>query len=169
VDDIRLKGHRLNLLPLFEWLEALPFSSAIRASAALSSIFNLIHLLAIVMLIGSVLIVDLRLLGRGMIRQPLAQVALDARPWMVAALVVLLITGIPQLTSTAMKQYYSPHFWWKMSTLAIALTFTFTLRHSVTQADEASSSPFWRSVVGAVSIALWLSIVVNGRLIGLLS
>jgi hypothetical protein len=158
----------MNLQPAFEWLEALAFSVAIRNSAALSSVFNLIHLLAIVVLIGAVLIVDLRLLGRGMSRQPLAQVAREARPWMIGALLVLLASGIPQLTSTAMKQYYSPNFWWKMEMLLVTLVFTFTLRHRITQLDETRVAPGWRALAGVVSIALWLGVAINGRLIGLL-
>jgi hypothetical protein len=112
--------------------------------------------------------VDLRLLGRGMSRQPLAQVARDARPWMIGALLMLLLTGVPQLTSTAMKQYFSPNFWWKMELLTVALAFTFTVRHRVTQADETQVAPFWRAIVGAVSIVLWMGVAINGRLIGLL-
>jgi hypothetical protein len=158
----------MNLQPFFEWLEALSFSVMIRNSAALSSVFNLIHLLAIVMLIGSVFIVDLRLLGGGMSKQPLARVARDARPWMIGALIVLLATGIPQLTSTAMKQYFSPNFWWKMELLVVALIFTFTLRHRITQADESRVRPMWRTLAGLVSIFLWTGVAINGRLIGLL-
>jgi putative copper export protein len=159
----------MNLLPFFEWMEALAFSAAIRESAALSSVFNLIHLLAIVVLVGGVLIVDLRLLGSGLTRQPVSQIARDARPWVVGALVVLLLSGIPQLTSTAMKQYYSPFFWQKMSLLVVVLLYTFTIRHRVTQAEEGRIGPAARFVVGLVSIALWTGIAVNGRLIGLLS
>jgi hypothetical protein len=153
---------------MFEWMEALPISEGIRASAVLSSMFNLMHLLAIVVLIGAVLIVDLRLLGRGMSDQPLAKVAADARPWLIGALLALLATGLPQLTSTAMKQYFSPNFWWKMELLAVALIFTFTVRDRITRAEEGRVSPPVRALVGAVSIALWIAIAINGRLIGLL-
>ena len=121
----------MDLRPMFEWMEALTVSEAIRNSAALSSIFNLMHLLAIVVLIGALLIVDLRLLGRGISSQPMAQVARDARPWLLGALVALLLTGLPQLTSTAMKQYFSPNFWWKMELLAVTLIFTFTVRDRI--------------------------------------
>lgn len=158
----------MDVRAFFEWMEALKVSEFIRSSAALSSVFNLMHLLAIVVLIGAVLIVDLRLLGRGMSQQPVAQVARDARPWLIGALLALLATGLPQLTSTAMKQYFSPNFWWKMELLAVALIFTFAVRERIARADEGRVSPALRAVVGVVSIALWTAIAINGRLIGLL-
>jgi hypothetical protein len=157
------------LLPLFQWMEAMPMSQAIARSSWLAAVFNLAHLLALVVFIGSVLVVDLRLLGTGMRGQPVARLARDARPWMIGAFLVLLITGIPQMTTYAMKQYYSPFFWFKMEVMLVALVFTFTLRQRITQADEARVGPVWGKLVGFVSIALWTAVAVPARLIGLLS
>ena len=144
-------------------------SQAIARSSWLAAVFNLAHLLALVVFIGSVLIVDLRLLGTGMKGQPLARLARDARPWMIGSLWALLITGIPQLTTYAMKQYYSPFFWFKMEVLVVALIFAFTIRQRIAQADEARVGPVWGKVVGFTSIALWTAVAVPARLIGLLS
>jgi hypothetical protein len=157
------------LLPFFQWMEAMPMSQAIARSSWLAAVFNLAHLLALVVFIGSVLIVDLRLLGTGMRGQPLARLARDARPWMIGSFWALLITGIPQLTTYAMKQYYSPFFWFKMEVLVVALIFAFTIRQRITQADEARVGPVWGKVVGFTSIALWTAVAVPARLIGLLS
>jgi hypothetical protein len=88
---------------------------------------------------------------------------------MMGAFLVLLITGIPQMTTYAMKQYYSPFFWFKMEVMLVALVFTFTIRQRITQADEARVGPVWGKVVGLVSIALWTAVAVPARLIGLLS
>lgn len=158
----------MDLLPFFNWMEALPFSVAIRNSAYLGAAVNVAHLLSLVMFAGAVLIVDLRLLGGGMKKQPLAQVAQDARPFLTGGLLALLVTGIPQLTSTAIKQYYSPFFWFKMELLVVAVIFTFTVRQKVTQANEARLGPIWGKLVGLASIAMWTGIAIPARLIGLL-
>ena len=157
------------LLPFVEALEAHAISTMMRESAYFSAIVNVIHLLGLVMFAGSILIVDLRLLGGGLKKQPLAQVARDAQPWLLAALVLMVLTGIPQIMLTPTKQYYSPYFWLKMEVLPIALIFTFTIRRMVTMADEGRVAPIWRKLVGLVSIGLWTVIPVCGRLIGLLS
>ena len=158
----------MSLLPFFEWMEGIWLSQTFQGTVWLSPIVQCVHLVALAVFAGAVLIVDVRLLGRGMTQTPLAQVARDAQPWLVGAFLVLLITGIPQLTSTSIKQYYSPFFWWKMEAMLLALIFTFTLRRRVTLTDEARLGPFWPKVVGVFSIALWCSVAIGARLIGLL-
>lgn len=159
----------MSLQSFFQTLEQLPPSVFIRASAWLGAMINVAHLMCLVMLAGAILIVDLRLLGVGVTRQPVAQVARDARTWFVAALIGMLLTGVPQVLSTAMKQYYSPFFWRKMVLLLIVVIYTFTVRHRVTMAAEGRVGRFWSALVGIVSIGLWMGIAINARLIGLLS
>ena len=158
----------MSLQPFFEWMEGLWLSQTFQGAVWLSPIVQCVHLIALAVFAGAVLIVDVRLLGRGMTQTPLAQVARDAQPWLIGAFLVLLVTGIPQLTSTAMKQYYSPFFWWKMEGMLLALIFTFTLRRRVTLTDEVRLGSFWPKVVGISSIALWSGVAIGARLIGLL-
>ena len=157
------------LLPFFEWLDTLRVGDWISTSSYAAPLINVAHILALVMLFGSLFTVDLRLLGRGMTQQPVAKVARAARPWLIGALICMLLTGIPQVLSLPIREYYSPFFWMKMRLLLFALIFTFTVRHKLTMADEARVGPVWGKVVGIVSIGLWTWVAVEGRLIGLLS
>jgi hypothetical protein len=155
------------MLSFFESLNAMSASVAIRESVWISPVVNVLHLLCLVLLAGAVLIVDLRLMGAGAKEQPLAKVAQDAQPWLIVALVGLLATGIPQLISNALREYYSIFFWTKTYVLLIALVYTFTLRRGVTLADEGRIAPFRKKVVGLVSILLWAGVAIPARLIGL--
>jgi hypothetical protein len=156
------------LLAFFQWLESLQFGTSLDESGYLVAGINVAHLLALTVFIGAVLVVDLRLLGRGMRAQPLAQVARDARPWLIAGFLGMLMTGALQVLATPIKEYYNPLFWQKMQIIVVAIIFTFTVRHWITQADEARVSPIWRKSVGLVSIAMWASVATAGRLISLL-
>jgi hypothetical protein len=156
-------------LPLFNWMESLTVSAYIRESAYGVAAVNIMHLLALVVFLGALLVVDLRLLGGGIRRMPLAQLAADARPWLVGGFAALAVTGTIQLLSTPIKEYYSPNFWLKLQLLVVALLFTAFVRGRVINAAEGRISPVWHKLVGVVSIGLWLWIGVNGRLIGLLS
>jgi hypothetical protein len=127
-----------------------------------------LHLVALAIFAGAVLIVDLRLLGHGARQQPLAQVARDAQPWLVGGFVGLVVTGIPQLMSTATKEFYSPVFWIKMEILVVAAIFTFTIRRRVALADEARVGRVLPAIVGLVSIAVWMGVAASARLIMLL-
>lgn len=155
------------LLPFFQWLGSLPMSKGISESNWIFAVIQALHLVALSVFAGALLVVDIRLLGRGFKQQPLAQVARDAQPWLIAGLLALIVTGIPQLMSTASKQYASPLFWLKIDVLVAALIFTFIVRRKVVLTDEARVGPFWSKVVGVVSIVLWTGVAVPARLIGL--
>jgi hypothetical protein len=154
--------------PFFEWLESLQFSTWIDDSGYFVASVNVMHLLALTILLGSVLIVDLRLLGRGLTKQPVARVARDAQPWQISGFVAVAVTGVLQILATPMKAYYSANFWLKMDLLIVALVLTIAVRYRITQADESRVGPFWGKAVAVASIALWTTIAVQGRLIGLL-
>ena len=154
----------MSLQPFFEWMASLADSSALQGIYVTAAL-NLVHLLSMVVFAGAVLIVDLRLLGRGLTDQPVAQVARGAQPWLVGGLVGLVVTGIPAVMVTAMTQYHNPVFWFKMYFLLGGIIFAFTVRRNVTLADETRVGPFWAKVVGLTSIAVWAIVAAAARMI----
>src|SRR3954471_2384950 len=110
----------MSLLPWAQWLDASTLGVAIRDSSILFPIVETFHLIALSLLGGAVLVVDLRLCGFGT-RQPLAQVAKDAHPWLVGSLVVMVISGILLFLSEVMKLYGSGPFRVKMVCFVLAL------------------------------------------------
>jgi putative copper export protein len=156
------------LEPFFQWMNDLAVSKAIGESIWIYPLVQAIHLLFLALFAGSLLIVDLRLMGWGMREQPVAKVARDARPWMLIGFFGLVATGIPQLMQNAMREYYSEFFWIKMYVLPIALIFTFTIRRMVSMADESRVAPTMSKLTGLASILLWIGgVAVPSRLIGL--
>jgi hypothetical protein len=153
----------MSLLPFFEWCEATAIGEAIRGSLWLFPVIEAVHLLALALIGGAVLIVDLRLLGLGLRRQSVAQIARDAHPWLVGSLATMLATGILLFLSESIKCYYSPPFWYKMSFLLVAASFALTVRRKVTAADESRVGPLWGKLVGLVSLGLWFGVGFSGR------
>ena len=84
---------------------------------------------------------------------------------MIGALVMMILTGVPLFLSEAIKCYYNTSFWVKMTTLPIAIAFAFTIRAKVT-ADSARNTRTRQALVGALSIALWVTVAAAGRWIG---
>jgi hypothetical protein len=148
----------------FEWLQALPVSQAIGSSIWIFPLVQAIHLVFLALFAGAILIVDLRLLGLGMKRQPVSEVARDARPWLIIGFLGMVATGLPQLMQNASREYFSEYFWYKMYLIAIGLILIVTIRRKLTQVDEPSAAG---KVVALASIAIWGAVVVNARLIGL--
>ena len=154
------------LYPFFEWCEATTIGNAIRTSLWAFAVIESVHLLGLAAIGGAVLVVDLRMLGIGLRRQPVAEVASHAFPWLVGSLAVMLVTGVALFLSEAIKCYYSTPFWVKMWSLAFAMLFTFTVKRKVALADEARIRPVWYKVVALVSLSLWFGVGAGGRWIG---
>ena len=154
------------LYPFFEWCEATTIGNAIRTSLWAFAVIESVHLLGLAAIGGAVLVVDLRMLGIGLRRQPVAEVASNAFPWLVGSLAVMLVTGMALFLSEAIKCYYSTPFWVKMWSLAFAMLFTFTVERKVALADEARIRPIWFKVVALVSLSLWFGVGAGGRWIG---
>ena len=156
----------MSLLGFFQWCEQSGIGNAIRRSSWLFPLIEAIHLLGLGVIGGAVLVVDLRLLGLGLRRQSAAQLARDAQPWLVGSLLLMIITGSLLFLSEAIKCYYHEAFWFKMTSLFLAIVFTFTVQRKVTLADETGVNPFWGKVVALVSVALWSGVGIGGRWIG---
>jgi len=76
------------------------------------------------------------------------------------------VSGTLLFLSEAVKCYYSPPFWVKMSSLVLAVLFTFTVRRRVTLTSDAAANPMRDRVVALASIALWGGVAWGGRWIG---
>jgi hypothetical protein len=153
------------VLPFFEWCEATWLGQLVRESIWLFPVIEAVHLLGLCLLGGAVLIVDLRLLGTGLSRHPIAQVARGARPWMIAGLAVMLFTGVLLFLSEAVKCYHNPAFRVKMTVLPVALLYTFLVRQPYALSDGSETSPRSRALA-TISVALWFTVAAAGRWIG---
>lgn len=152
-------------LPFFEWCEATAIGTAVRRSLWAFPVIEAIHLLGLCVLGGAVLLVDMRMLGLGLTRQRIAEVAGLTRPFLVASVVLMIVTGVLLFLSEAIKCFYNTSFWVKIATLMIALLFTFAVRER-TAHDEALDTSTRSRLVGAASIVLWFTVAAAGRWIG---
>jgi uncharacterized membrane protein len=148
----------------FEAMGQWPISQAIGASIWIYPLIQAIHLVFLALFAGGMLIVDLRLLGYGLRSKSVAQVARDARPWMISGFLGLVLTGVPQLMQNSTREYFSEFFWYKMYLIAFGLILLVTVRRKVTQQNETT---LLAKVVALLSIATWTGVTINARLIGL--
>ncbi len=155
----------MTLYGVFDWLELTAVGAAIRDSAWLFPVIEAAHLLGLAVLGGSILVVDLRLLGLGLKGRPAAYVLEQAGPWLVGALAVMFATGIPLFLSESIKCYFSSAFWVKMGALVLALLFTFGVRNRVVRA-RPKLLPWQARGLAGCSLALWLTVAAAGRWIG---
>ena len=153
------------MFEIFDRLELTAVGSAIRDSAWLFPVIESVHLMGLAVLGGAVLIVDLRLLGVGLQAQSRRYVLAQATPWLLGALFVMAMTGIPLFLSEALKCYFRPAFWIKMGSLAVALVFTFALRNRIVR-SQPDLSRSRAAVLALCSLVLWFTVAAAGRWIG---
>ncbi len=134
----------------------------IRHSAALIALLEIIHLIGLALLLGTILMVDLSLLGHGIGRHPVSRIARELSNWTMAGLAIMLVSGPLILSSEAVKCYSTPAFWIKMALLAIAVAFHFTVHRKVALAEPPSPRASARVVAG-VSLALWFGVALAGK------
>jgi len=156
----------MSLLEFCQWLQFSPPLVAMRGSPWLFPVIATIHLMGLSVIGGAVLLVDLRLLGFGLRRQPVAQLARDAERWLFRGLLVMVSTGIPLFMCFATKYYYLTFFWVKMAALLLVIAFTVSVRRSVAMADDTRTSPVRARIVAVVSLSLWTTVALGGRYIG---
>jgi uncharacterized membrane protein SirB2 len=154
----------MDLLPLFQWCEESGLGRTVRESVWAFALIESVHLLALAMIGGAVLLVDLRMLSLGMRQRPVRELAAEAQPFLNTALVVLVISGIGLFASEAVKCYYSVPFTVKISTLVVAILFTFTIRRRVAFSPDSGRPT--QMAVALVSLSLWFVVAAAGRWIG---
>jgi hypothetical protein len=155
------------LLPFFKWCDSTWLGETIRGSRIYFPIIETFHLLALTILFGAVLVLNLRMCGLLMKTQPVQQVAKDLGPWAWWSLVVILVSGVMLFLSEAMKCYASKPFQVKMLFLFAALIYHFTIHRRVSRSDR-DPRVGWGALIGTVNALLWLGVGLGGRAIGFL-
>lgn len=152
------------VLSFFEWCEATTLGRMVRESLYAFPILEAIHLVALAMLGGALLIVNLRLLGVGMKDSTIARIDKQARPWLLVSIGVLLLTGVPLFLSEAIKCYYNTAFWVKITTLPFAIAFTLGVKERF--ARTALYTTAYSQWIAGVDVLLWFIVAAGGRWIG---
>jgi len=154
------------LLPLFRWAESSWLSVEIRASTWQFAILEMIHLVGLTILLGTLMVLDLRLFGIGMKRQKLPDLARDLNAWIWRGLLIVLSSGVLLFFGEPMKLYGNVSFHVKMLLLFLGIVLQFSLFRKVTSTDHASSG--LDKLVGSLSLILWFGVGLAGRGIGFL-
>ena len=127
------------------------------------------HIVGIAMVMGSVLLVDLRILGWAGMDQTVRQTVRRFGPWLHTALWLLLATGILMVVDEPVRELITFSFWLKMALVAIgtvvALVFQSALRrHEQEWANDLVNAPSVRTLA-ILTFLIWLFVIVLGRLI----
>jgi hypothetical protein len=157
------------LLSFAEWLAANPWSIALHESLYMYPLIESTHVLAICLFLGTLAVVDLRLLDVAYRDVPVPRMTERMLPWTVAGFVVLVITGVLLTFAIPVRTYQSVWFRAKVI-LLVAGGVNAWLLHRRVQGDVErwggeSGPPKSARVSALISLSTWAGVVVTGRLI----
>ncbi len=151
-------------------IENTSIASAIRDSLYLFPMLESVHVMGLALVVGTIVVIDMRLLGFASTHRPFHKVAADLLKWTWLAFAITFITGGLMFTTNAAVYYHNPVFRAKMAFLLLAginmAYFELTTGRSVRRWDTASSLPAAAKRAAVISLILWTSIIFLGRWIG---
>jgi len=150
--------------PFFGWVDQTAISTFIKGTTWVFPLVETIHILALAMLLGSLFLIDLRLLGIAIRRWSPAQILEQVHSLINVSVVVILITGVLLFIAEPRKLFDSAAFGPKMILLALAIVFQYTLYPRVR--SMRTHIPIWGRLLALVSLGLWFGVAVCGRAIG---
>jgi len=158
-----------SITAFLEWLQALPLAVFIHKTPWAFTTIEVIHVFAVSLVLGTIMIVDLRLLGLTSTKRPFAELSRQVLPFTWAAFVVAVIAGVLLFISRATEYFVNTAFWIKMSLIVLAginmMIFEFMTVRDVQKWNLNRTPPPPARLAGGISIACWILVVVLGRLI----
>jgi hypothetical protein len=152
----------MSLLPTFRWFEATAIGTFGRKSSIFFPAVEVVHLVGLTLLLGSVLFLNLKLLGVTSRRQETGDVARAVRPLLWTAVAVTLSSGLLLFLTEAVKCYFNVAFWYKMALLALAIAFQISIQRRI----AARPTGFTHArLSAAISLVLWFGVGIAGRAI----
>jgi|SRR5579872_1563034 len=152
-----------------EWLAATPWSVALHESLYMYTYIEAAHVLGIMLFVGSIAMVDLRLLGLAFRGVPVSQMNARILPWTVVGFVLMATTGVLLFYAIPVRTWHSLWFRAKV-VLMLAAAVNIWIFHRRVERDRdrwdgAARPPMGARISAAISLAAWIGVVVTGRMI----
>jgi hypothetical protein len=152
------------------YLESTHFATAIREGSILFPWIECVHVLALTLVIGSIAVIDLRLMGVASRDRGVAEITAGVLPITWTAFACALMTGFLLFSSNATTYGANVYFRIKMALLVLAGinmgVYHLLINRGVQNWQTAGATPTRARIVGGVSLFLWLAIIAAGRWIG---
>ncbi|MEQ1948331.1 MAG: DUF6644 family protein [Bryobacteraceae bacterium] len=149
--------------PFFRWCDRTALGEFVRSGSWQFPMIETFHILSLTVLIGTVVVVNLRLMGVLMKGWTVSGLMAELRPYLNWSLIVILLSGVLLFLSEAEKAFPNPAFWVKIYLLFAAIVFHYTVVVRMTKHEQVSRAT--GVVVGVISLILWLGIGWAGRAI----
>jgi uncharacterized membrane protein len=150
------------LLHLCRWLQDNSFIALINGTAWTAAALEIVHYFSMFILVGSMVIVDLRVLGLVGRLQDATQLADRLFPWIWASLALNFLSGFFMFAGSAIAYYRNDIFYDKVGVVLLAILANIVVQQKVRKWDQLPSMPASAKLIAVVSIGLWIGAIIAG-------
>jgi len=140
-------------------LQSNPIGDALNNTEWAFPLAECFHIVFFGIAIGTIMIVNLRLLGLAFPRRTAAELAQDTWVWTLIGLVITVLAGMMLFLSDPRMYSFNLGFRFKITVFVLAVLYHYTVHAKVV---SSGPSRWWGAVVGAISVAPWVSVVEGG-------
>ena len=150
------------LLHFCRWLQESSMIAWINGTAWTAAALEIIHYFSMFILVGSMLIVDLRVLGLLKRLQNASRLADLLFPWIWISLAFNFLSGFFMFAGSAIGYYRNDVFYDKLSVILAAIVMNIIVQQKVRKWDQLPAMPAWAKAIAVLSIGLWIGAILAG-------
>jgi uncharacterized membrane protein len=150
------------LLHLCRWLQDNPFIAAINGTAWTAASLEIIHYFSMFILVGAMVIVDLRVLGLVGRRHDAIQLADLLFPWIWISLALNFASGFLMFAGSATSYYRNDIFYDKIAVVLLAIVANVIVHQKVRKWGQLQAMPASAKLAAFISIGLWIGAIIAG-------
>jgi uncharacterized membrane protein len=151
------------IIQIGEALQDNPIIVTLNTVSWMAAALEIVHYFSMFVLVGSIAVVDLRVMGLAGKQQNLAKLGQRLFPWMWTAVALNFASGFLMFGGTAASYLPNSIFHMKMYVILAALAFTIIVQWRVPAWDHAPSIPAAAKVVACISLLLWVGAILAGN------
>jgi uncharacterized membrane protein len=138
------------------WLQHTTFISWVSNSVAIATFIEVLHYFSLFLLVGSIALVDLRIMGVAARKRKATELARDLFPVMWTGLALNSISGFLLFAGDARTFYTNWAFHIKLTVILVAVIFGIIVQANVKKWDRPTGIPVSAKLLAFVSLALWI-------------
>ncbi|HEX5008086.1 MAG TPA: DUF6644 family protein [Hyphomonadaceae bacterium] len=153
--------------PFLRWIRDTPLGEAMRETPGLFPASEMAHFIGLSLLLGVMIVVDLRVMGA--FRNVSYAAALKLLPLAVLGFLINLVSGVLFIACNPFLYFTNPAFFVKLFVILLgginALWFTFAEHRQIAGLPNEAVAPLPARIMAGASLGMWVLVIVLGRLL----
>ena len=146
---------------MWEALEQMPWVKTFSSTGWMYNSVSVIHYLTMFWFIGSVAIVDLRVMGVAAKKRNVAELATQVFPWAWTGMALALLSGFLMFTASAGDWAPDPVFHVKLLMITLSIVFVIIVQQLIPKWAAMPEIPTWAKLIALLSLLLWIATILS--------